>query len=67
MLSVLHLQFYETPFSESQFMEIGILGGQGVTVLLTAPLWPIMPTTSPGSMLKLTSSSDLNGARSTIG
>jgi hypothetical protein len=33
MFSVPHLQFYETPFSESQFMEIGILGDQGVTVL----------------------------------
>ena len=36
-------------------------------VLLPAPLWPMMPTTSPGSMLKLTSSSALNGARSSIG
>ena len=36
-------------------------------VLLPAPLWPMMPTTSPASMLKLTSSSALNGARSSTG
>ena len=37
------------------------------SVLLPAPLWPMMPTTSPCSMLKLTSSSALNGARSSTG
>ena len=36
-------------------------------VLLPAPLWPMRPTTLHASMLKLTSSSALNGARSSVG
>ena len=33
------------------------------SVLLPAPFWPMMPSTSPGSTVKVTSSSALNGVR----
>ncbi len=60
---------WRDPSLDSMRPDVGveILASNFRSVLLPAPLWPMMPTTSPCSMEKLTSSSALNGARRSTG